>query len=78
MATGRVSLLKFKRRIQFRQVAEAVTPHLLSGSSFSIPRISVRAVHCQKCRSGQTAFEAGSWLGLFRANGDRLAGYADL
>jgi hypothetical protein len=35
MATGRVSLLRFKRRIQFRQVAEAVTPHLLSGGSFS-------------------------------------------
>ena len=35
VATGRVSLLKFKRRIQFRQVAEAVTPHLLSGGSFS-------------------------------------------
>ena len=35
MATGRVSPQKFKRRIQFRQVAEAVTPHLLSGSSFS-------------------------------------------
>jgi hypothetical protein len=35
VATGRVSLLEFKRRIQFRQVAEAVTPHLLSGGSFS-------------------------------------------
>jgi len=41
MATGRVSVAEvqavseIQQRIQFRQVAEAVTPHLLSGSSFS-------------------------------------------
>jgi hypothetical protein len=78
MATGRVSLLKFKRRIQFRQAAEAVTPHLLSGSSFSSQEFRFRLSIVKNAGRGQTAFEAGSELGFSCANGDRRAGYADL
>jgi hypothetical protein len=33
-ATGRASSLRFERWMRFRQVAEAVTPHLLSGKFF--------------------------------------------
>jgi len=58
---GRVLLPKLGRSI-FRQVAEAVTPHLLSGSSLSSQEFRFRLCIVKNAGLGQTAFEAGSWL----------------
>ena len=71
MATGRVSVAEVQAADTVSAGSRSSNASSPVRSFFQFPRISVQAEHCQNVGRGQTAFEAGSWLGFSRASGDR-------